>query len=91
MWVLPHVLFMLEFVSTLASLIRLVDLLTTPVHSAIRSHGQHCSADVSIENFSIIGSATGFDLRILDSLHILKLNPPLNDMQSSFPLSLVGS
>ena len=65
--------------------------LTTPVHSAIRSHGQLCSADVSIENFSIIGSATGFDLRILESLHILKLKPPLNDMQSSFPLSLVGS
>ena len=65
--------------------------LTTPAHSAIRGHGQHCSADLSLDNFSIIGSATGFDLRILESLHIFKLKPDLNDMQSCFPLSIVGS
>ena len=54
--------------------------LSTPAQSAIRGHSQHCSADVLLDNFSIIGSATSFDLRILESPRILKLKPDLNDM-----------
>ena len=65
--------------------------LTTPSHSSIRSHAESCSGDISLDNFNIIGSATGLDLKILESLHIIKLKPILNDMQSAFPLAVVGS
>ena len=65
--------------------------LTTPSNSSIRSHAEICSGDISLDNFSIIGSANGLDLKILESLHIFKLKPILNDMQSAFPLAVVGS
>ena len=65
--------------------------LGTPSHSAVRSHSYECSGNLSLENFSIIGSASGLDLRILESLHIFKQKPDLNDMQSAFPLFVVGN
>ena len=40
--------------------------------------------------FSILDSAPDFvSLRILESLHVFKLNPSINDTNSSFPLYIV--
>ena len=43
------------------------------------------------EDFNIVGTASNVKkLKILVSLHIFKTWPVLNDMQSSFPLNIVG-
>ena len=60
-------------------------------HSSVRVHAESCGTSVSISNFTILGTAPNpQDLRILESLHIYKLKPSLNDMQSSFPLKIVN-
>ena len=66
-------------------------LLTCPPHSAIRVHcEQACLSPVSYDNFKILAAAPDLvSLRILESLHIFKSKPKLNDSDSSFPLNIV--
>ena len=68
------------------------NVLSQPAHSAVRCHAQCCGCPVTIDNFNIIDhSSNSFDLRILESLHIFKQKPKLNNSLSSFPLSIIGS
>ena len=66
-------------------------LLTCPPHSAIRDHcEQTCLGPVSYDDFNILAVAPDLvSLRILESLHIFKSKPKLNDNNSSFPLNIV--
>ena len=53
-----------------------------------------CVYDVRVDptNFSVlVSSSSALDLRIVESLHILKTRPPLNNQLSSHPLSIVNS
>ena len=64
--------------------------LSRPDPSAIRSHVEACNSTFSIKNFKIIDSAgTVNDLRLLESLHILKRKPVLNDHTSAVQLNVV--
>ena len=64
--------------------------LSTPPQSAIRNHSEICSPNVSLQNFKILSSHSNFlDLRILESLHIHRLKPGLNNMDSAFHLNIV--
>ena len=60
--------------------------------SSIRSHSAQCSGvPVSLDHFKILGSKKHeVDLRILESLFILKTKPSLNEQNSAFPLKLVN-
>ena len=61
--------------------------LITPPHSAIRIHSDQCASDLNPDHFSIVGYNNNFSsLRILESLHILKNKPVLNETTSAFPL-----
>ena len=63
------------------------DPLSAPPFSSIRQHTQLCHSTISDTNFSILKSANNSqDLHILESLHIRKTKPELNDMKSSYPL-----
>ena len=65
--------------------------LTNPDHSAIRSHSEKCSESISEENFKIIGrESNAFDLRVLESLHILGSKPNLNDNTGSAQFYVVA-
>ena len=66
-------------------------IIQNPPHSTIRDHRlkspQHYPSD---ENFKILGQAKNeISLRILESLHIAKSRPCLNNQQSAFPLKLI--
>ena len=64
--------------------------LSTPAASSIRDHAQSCNSPISLNNFNIIGTCKNVtDLRILESLHIHKLKPPLNSTVSAYPLSII--
>ena len=65
--------------------------LGAPPHSAVRLHCENvCGALPRTSGFKIIGHDPNFiTLRILESLHILKKKPALNDTNSSFPLHIV--
>ena len=67
------------------------NILANPSHSSIRAHCEGtCNTPVSSSGFSILDSAPDFvSLCILESLHIFKLNPSINDTNSSFPLYIV--
>ena len=66
--------------------------LTYTSHSAIRDHANVCDVRVDPTNFSVlVSSSSTLDLRILESLHILKTKLPLNNQLSSHPLSIVNS
>ena len=66
------------------------NILTAPTHSSIRDHTFSCDSKADISNFKIISSTSNIlDLRILESLHIIKIQPDLNDMKSAFPLKIV--
>ena len=66
-------------------------ILSQPAHSAVRCHAQCCGCPITIDNFKIINySSNSFDLKILESLHIFKQKPNLNNSLSSFPLSVIG-
>ena len=73
--------------------IRANRLLSSPPHSKIRQHVEQCGYSVSFNNFKILGKCNknfySNDIRILESLYIFKLQPILNDAQSSFPLQIV--
>ena len=55
------------------------NILANPSHSSIRAHCEGtCNTPVSSSGFSILDSAPDFvSLRILESLHIFKLNPSI--------------
>ena len=64
--------------------------LTRPDPSAIRSHAENCNSTFSIKDFKVIGRENNLQyLRILESLHILKKKPVLNDNSSAMPLNVV--
>ena len=65
-------------------------ILTAPVHSAIRDHCKHtCSVPVLPSIFKILNSCSSLiGLRILESLHIFKSSPYLNETNSCFPLHI---
>ena len=65
--------------------------LSSPNFSAIREHSKLCKkCKIDIQNFNIIGSCNSESgLRILESLHINKMRPKLNNMSSCFPLSII--
>ena len=67
------------------------NILANPSHSSIRAHCEGtCNIPVSSSGSTILDSAPDFvSLRILESLHIFKLNPSINDTNSSFPLYIV--
>ena len=57
--------------------------------SSIGDHSKNCSQTISKDNFKVIGQEKNeISLRMLESLHILKLKPNLNEMQSAFPLKI---
>ena len=67
--------------------------LSQPPHSAIRDHCHSCVSltPIAIDKFSIIDkSSDQLDLKILESLHIFKSKPSLNNSLSSFPLSIAN-
>ena len=58
--------------------------------SSVRSHSDSCGNLVSLDDFEVLGHQKhDVDLRILESLYILKTKPNLNEMNSAFPLKLV--
>ena len=60
---------------------------TSPSYSAIREHAATHGILPSSHEFEILNSTkTEFDLRIMESLYIKKVNPNLNNMTSSIPL-----
>ena len=64
--------------------------LTRPDPSAIRSHSEICNTRFNLENFKIISKVNNIqDLRILESLHIYKRKPNLNDNSSAIPLNVI--
>ena len=64
-------------------------LLSHPPHSAIRDHTFGCNSSISINQFKIIDSTSNqFDLKIIESLHILSIKPSLNNANSSYPLQI---
>ena len=63
--------------------------LLRPPISSIRNHSEQCNTNIDIDNFEIVSSSDSVtDLRIIESLHILLRKPPLNDLQSAFPLQM---
>ena len=57
--------------------------LTSPPFSAIREHAQQCESPITFDNFKILDQNRFYtDLRILESLYIYKLKPPLNNTNS---------
>ena len=64
--------------------------LSRPDPSPIRSHADTCTSNISIKDFKIIGRERNLqDLRLLESLHILKHKPNLNDHTSAVQLNVV--
>ena len=67
--------------------------LSQPPQSAIRDHTISCTSPTSLEleNFSIIGTSSNItELRILESIHIFKLKPILNNTISAHPLYILS-
>ena len=65
--------------------------LASPPNSVIRDHAQQCDVRVSLQNFQVLGTTNSFsDLFILESIHIVKKKPVLNNQLTSFHLSIVG-
>ena len=61
---------------------------SSPPHSAVRDHCYNCNISVSPHNFAIVDSCNPANLRILESLHIHKDKPSLNNYQSAVPLHM---
>ena len=63
-----------------------INLSASEPHSAIRDHcEQRCLGPVSYDDFNILAVAPDLvSLRILESLHIFKSKPKLNDINCSF-------
>ena len=66
-------------------------IITNPSNSNIRNHQQNCPTPISLEQFKIIGNTKSeCQLRTLESLHIYKQKPVLNDCQSASKLLIVN-
>ena len=64
--------------------------LSKPDPSPIRSHGEQCNPDISIDNFKILDRECNLgDLRILESMYIMKNNPSLNDNTTAVKLNVI--
>jgi hypothetical protein len=65
--------------------------LSKPPHSSVRLHAEQCDVAVSESSFRILGSTSVCsDLRILESLHIFKQKPCLDNAFSSYSLEIVN-
>ena len=62
--------------------------LTTVMQSEPRNHAHQTDHPISYDDFKIIDTAPR-NLHILESLHILKLNPDLNNHASAAPLYII--
>ena len=67
--------------------------LSSPVESSIRNHCHNiCKVNFSIDNFEVIDKeSSGFKLRLLESIHIHKNKPQLNNMMSATPLYILNN
>lgn len=66
-------------------------LLSSPSASSIRDHALSCQSSLGIDDFQILSRSSTFpDLRILESLHIHRLRPQINDMSSAYPLNITA-
>ena len=66
-------------------------MLASPAASSIREHTLACGVPFGIDNFEILCKNNVYpDLRILESLHILRLQPTINDSCSSYPLNMTA-
>ena len=66
--------------------------LAHPPHSSIRLHCEECNVPVKPDNFKILAQCSSeIELRLLESMYIFKLKPPINDTASAFPLQIVNS
>ena len=65
--------------------------LASPLQSSVRSHSERCGGyRVELDQFDVIGSRTNqVELRLLESLYIMKENPNLNATDSAFPLKIL--
>ena len=63
--------------------------LTDPKQSAVRDHALSCGALPSLEDFSVLSSASCGDIRLLESIYIHKRCPDLNNMLSAEPLQVL--
>ena len=64
--------------------------LSQPPYSAVREHARSCNNIPNQDHFKIIDSSNNsLDLKLLESLHIQKLKPSLNNTLSSQPLLIV--
>ena len=64
--------------------------LTRPDPSSIRSHSEDCNTIFSLSDFKVNGQESDVhSLRILESLHILKAKPRLNDNAPAVLLNIV--
>ena len=52
-------------------------------------HAFDSNHPISDDSFKILSNSTVFDLKVLESLYIHKLQPNLNDYNSSFDLYIV--
>ena len=66
--------------------------LSSPPFSAIRDHCHNeCNSDVKTDNFKILDyNSDTISLRLLESLYIFRKKPPLNNMQTAFPLLITN-
>jgi len=65
--------------------------LKVPSQSSIRDHCEECNSPIILDRFSVLGTAQStIDVRILESLHIFKSKPVLNDTQSAYPLQILN-
>ena len=65
--------------------------LGSTVYSSIRNHGEAKNHKINKSQFRIIDKAFyEKDLRILESIHIFKEKPSLNETASSYPLSIIN-
>ena len=63
--------------------------LSAPLHSNIREHTLSCQCTLKFDNFKILTTAKhDLDLKILESLYILKNKPNLNSNLTSYPLQI---
>ena len=67
--------------------------LSKPVESSIREHCHNvCKINFSIDDFNVIDrESSEFKLRLLESVHIHKQKPELNNMMSASPLHIVNN
>ena len=63
--------------------------INSPSHSSYRDYSLNNNHPIRSENFQILSRSNQHDIKILESIYIHKFNPDLNDMSSSFKLSVI--